>query len=206
MNYIDKSTISVNILSCRRCGVHVFSLILGESIMKTSFVAKNRRFLKLCSDAARFCGLLLLFFVGIAAALPVFGVVSGAMEADVLKRWFGLQMCSHLLTLVSAGLLSLALAEFILYVIDGQGEPKWILRHADKIIYVYTIFVTVASVRVFAYVLRRPAPEGSGSGFSNLMPVFFTAISAVAHPLILIGIGITLRKILPIIRESKTLV
>ncbi len=174
--------------------------------MKSRFVAKNRLFLKLCSNGARFCGLLLLFFVGIVVAIPIFGVVFGAMETSILKQWFGLQMGSHLLTLVLAGLLLLALAEFLLYVMEDQGEPKWILRHADKILYVYAVLVTVASIRVLAYMWARPMPAGSGSDSSSFIPVVFMVIPAVVHPLILIGLGITLRKILPIIRESKTLV
>jgi len=174
--------------------------------MKSSFVAKNRVFLRLCSNVARFCGLLLLFFVGLVVALPVFMAVSGATETSMLKQSFGLQMGLRLLTFVLAGLLLLALAEFVRYVMEDQGEPRWILRHADKILYVYAVLITVASARVLVQMWRRPTTAGSGSGFDNLIPVVLIAIPAVAYPLILVGLGITLRRILPIIRESKTLV
>jgi len=170
--------------------------------MKTSFVAANRRFLKLSSDVARFYGLLLLFVAGMTVVMPAFIAVSGMMEADMLKQWFGLQTLSRLLILVLGGLLSLALSEFILYVMEGQGEPKWILRHADKILFVYAVFIAVASISLAGKVVSG----GPRSDFSNLIPLVFMVIHAVGTPLILIGIGITLRKILPMIQESKTLV
>lgn len=170
--------------------------------MKTSFVAENRRFLKLSSDVARFYGLLLLFVAGMTVAMPAFIAVSGMMEPDTLKQWFGLQTLSRLLTLVLGGLLALALAEFIRYVTAGEGEPKWILRHADKTMFAYAVFIAVASVSLAG----KAMPGGPRSDFSNLIPLVFMVIHAVGTPLILIGVGITLRKILPIIRESKTLV
>jgi hypothetical protein len=169
--------------------------------MKASFVAENRRFLKVCVGAARFYGLLFLFLAGIMVAMPAFLAFSG-MEADKLRHWFDLQMLWHLLTLVLGGLLALALAEFIRYVMEGEGEPRWILRHADKILFVYAVFIVVASV----WTAGRATPAGSGSGASNLISAVFTVAHIVGAPLILIGVGITLRKILPIIQESKTLV
>jgi hypothetical protein len=182
--------------------VHVFSLILGEPIMKTRFVAENRGFLRLSCGVARFYGLLLLFVAGMTAVGLAVSAISGLSAPDVAKQSFWLTGLSRLLTLILAGLLALALAEFIRYVTEGEGEPKWILRHADKTMFAYAVFIAVASVSLAG----KSMPGGPRSDFSNLIPLVFMAIHAVGTPLIFIGIGITLRKILPIIQESKTLV
>ncbi len=176
-------------------------LVLGESIMATRFVVENQRFLRLCASAARFYGLLFLFLAGMMVALPAFLMLSG-MEADKLRLWLGAMMLWRLLSLVLGGLLALALAELITYVMEGEGAPKWILRHADKVLFVYAAFSTVVYVSLAASTISHESRWRS----SEIISVAFMLLHAIATPLILAGIGIALRKILPIIRESKTLV
>ncbi|HOC63550.1 MAG: hypothetical protein RBS72_10715 [Sedimentisphaerales bacterium] len=174
---------------------------MGESIMKTSFIAENRGFLRLCAGAARFYGLLFLFLAGMMVALPAFLMLSG-MEADKLRFWLGAMTLWRLLSLVLGGLLALALAELITYVMEGEGAPKWILQHADKVLFVYAAFSTVVRVCLAASTISH----GSRWRSSEIISVAFMLLHAIATPLILVGIGIALRKILPIIQESKTLV
>jgi len=181
---------------------HFWHIVLGESIMKTSFIAENRGFLRLCAGAARFYGLLLLFVAGMAAVGLAVGGGSGIGVPAAARASFWFTGLSQLLTLILGGLLALALAEFIRYLMEGEGEPKWILRHADKVLFVYEVLIVIVSVSLAG----RSMPGGWRSDFSHLIPLVFAVIDTVGQPLILVGIGIALRKILPIIQESKTLV
>ena len=148
-----------------------------------------------------FYGLLFLFLAGMMVALPAFLMLSG-MEADKLRFWLGAMTLWRLLSLVLGGLLALALAELITYVMEGEGAPKWILQHADKVLFVYAAFSTVVRVCLAASTISH----GSRWRSSEIISVAFMLLHAIATPLILVGIGIALRKILPIIQESKTLV
>ncbi len=170
--------------------------------MKTSFIAENRRFLRLCAGAARFYGLLLtlacvLKLVTMAAVGLAVGGVSGIGVPAAARASFWFTGLSRLLTLILGGLLALALAEFIRYLMEGEGEPKWILRHADKFLFVYAVLIVIVSVSLAG----RFMPGGWRSDFSHLFPLVFAVIHTVGQPLILVGAGIAIRKILPIIQE-----
>jgi uncharacterized protein involved in response to NO len=168
------------------------------------FIEKNRRFLKFCSDMARFYGLLLLCVVGIVVAIFVIVVISGSMEPEMLRKVIRTQTLSNMPKLVFHGFLALVVAEFISYLIASEGEPKWILRNGDKIIYAYVLFIIVIVIRVFYY--TSTTSEFTVRGLSHLGPNVLIAISEVARVLMWVGIGITLKKVLPIIKESKLLV
>jgi len=170
------------------------------------FIEKNRRFLKFCSDMARFYGILLLSVVGVAVAIFVIWVISGSMEPEMLRKVIRTQTqtLSNMPTLVLHGFLALVVAEFISYLLASEGEPKRILRHGDKIIYAYVLFSIVMIIRVFSY--TSTTSELTVLGFSHLGSTVFIAMSEVARLLMWVGIGITLKKVLPIIKESKLLV
>ncbi len=169
--------------------------------METRFVVENQRFLKLCAGAARFYGLLFLFVAAMMVVLPAFLAFSG-MEGDKLRSWLGAMMLWRLLSLVLSGILALALSDLIMYVMEGEGEPKWLLRHADKVLFAYAAFTVVVYVSLAANTFSH----GSRWRSSEVISVAFMLLHAVATPPILVGIGIALRKILPILQESKTLV
>lgn len=177
------------------------AFVIGETTMRSSLVSENRRSLKLCSGAARFYGLFLLSMSGVLVAVSVVMMVSGMMGAETPRRWFDLQCCSRLLTIAFGGILALVLAEFISYVLEGEGEPKWILRNGDKIVYAYVLFFAVMSILTVFHTLHT-----FQSGSWDFIPVMLVALAGVTQPLILIGIAITLKRVLPIIRESKLLV
>ena len=172
--------------------------------MKHRFFAENRGFLKLCSDMARFYGVLCLILAGVVVLFAILAV-SGSMGTEHRTRWlttFG--PFTRIPILALRGLLALVVAEFISYLIADEGKPKWLLRHGDLVIYAYVCFLLVLAIRTGFF---PPAVSGSAVHYSsNLGLGLIGLLSTAAVALMWIGIGITLRKVLPIIRESKTLV
>jgi len=171
------------------------------------FIEKNRRFLKFCSDMARFYGLLLLGSTGIIVAIFVILVISCSMEPEMLRKVIRTQTqtLSRMPIMVFHGFLALVVAEFISYLLVREGEPKWILKNGDKIIYAYVLFNIVMIIRVFSYMSTTSAL--TIRGLYDL--IFFLVLGLLgggARVLMWIGIGITLKKVLPTIKESKLLV
>jgi hypothetical protein len=171
--------------------------------MGSRFLTENRWLLKLCAGVARFCGLLLLFGTGVLIAVVIVLMISERADLHTMVRRLD-QFWTATPTLLFYGFLSLIFAEFISYLLAEQGEPKWILRHGDKIIYVYVPYSIVVSIQVFLPFANREEP--SGMSFYHMLEVAFLAASDVMRILMWIGIAIMLRKLVPIIRESKTLV
>jgi hypothetical protein len=173
--------------------------------MKQHFIADNRRFLKLCSGMARFYGVLCLIVAGGMVALLVLSAISGSAGAEHRERWIAaFQPVTRIPLAVLQGLLALIVAEFISYLLADEGKPKWLLRHGDIVIYAYACFLLVLAIRIG---FLPPTVSGAAphSPFNAGLAVF-GLLSMAAVALMWVGIGITLRKVLPIIRESKTLV
>jgi hypothetical protein len=175
-------------------------LLLGELTMKSGFLNENRRFLKLCSRMARLYGVLCLIVAGGIVVLLIVGLVSDSPVAGfTLTRT---QISWALPRVTFHGLLALLAAEFIGYLLAGGGEPRWLLRHGAKIIYAYAVSLVVMSVYTHLYIVSDATARGLARFGHGVFGILFTAAAA----LMWIGIGITLHKVIPIIKESKTLV
>jgi ABC-type proline/glycine betaine transport system permease subunit len=173
--------------------------------MESKFLAANRGLLRLCAGVARFCGLFALLGTAVLIAVMIAVTTSDTRSLDAVAESRA-QLQATIPHIVFYGFVALMLAEFISYLLAEQGEPKWILRHGDKIIFAYVVYATVMSVIAVAGV------RGVEREISPLMPphahlyLAFGIVSIVVRTLIWIGIAIVLRKVVPIIRESKTLV
>jgi hypothetical protein len=178
---------------------------MGESVMKQHFIADNRRFLKLCSDMARFYGLLCLAGTGVVVALLVLLEISDSAGAEHRQRWMTtFQVLTRVPLIVLRGLLALVVADFISYLIADEGKPRWLLRHGDTVMYAYACVLLALTIRIgfFTPTISGSAPHSPLSAGLGA----FGLLSAAGVALMWVGIGIILRKLLPIIHESKTLV
>lgn len=174
--------------------------------MRSRFLTENKWLLRLCSGAARFCGLLLLLGTGVLAAVMAVVTMSDSKGLGAMTEAHS-ELLLAIPHILFYAFLALILAEFISYLLAEQGEPKWILRHGDKIIYayvLYTIVMAIISVAQLRAVDREMGPVVSLR--ERHLWLAFTIAFIVVRILIWIGIAIALRKVVPIIRESKTLV
>jgi hypothetical protein len=177
------------------------NLVFGGTAMTSKFLIDNRWLLKLCSEAARFCGLLALFGTGVLVTLFV---VMGMMMGESMPEQSRDQLIATVPTIAFYGFLALIFAEFISYLLAGEGEPKWILRHGSKVIYAYVVYFIAATVHM---VLQTPNTGGlERTDLQHIFSLSLLVVSTGVKTLIWIGIGILLQKVVPIIRESKTLV
>jgi len=171
--------------------------------MTSKFLHENRWLLKLCSDAARFIGLLALLGTGVLIVLIiVLGHMAGSSGTGALEKSRD-QVLTTAPTIAFYGFLALAFAEFISYLLASEGEPKWILRHGNKVIYAYILYFVVGTIYI---ALRTPNTEElRGIDFHGVLNLSLLIASTGVKVLIWIGIALVLQKVVPIIRESKTL-
>jgi len=160
-------------------------------MMGHHFITENRRFLRICSDMSRFYGgFCLIAAAGTMAVLVV--------SAHTRAAWMtAFQPYTRVPLLVLHGLLALVVGQFIAYLLAGEEKPQWLLRNGDKVVYAYAAFLLVTAVQAWLLLVREPADVGVG--LLNVLPT-------TAAVLMWIGLGVTLRKVLPILQESKTLV
>lgn len=168
------------------------------------FIEKNRALLKLYCIAAQIIGWVLLP----GGCIWIILFLSGPRQSDIVERGDALlyALSSMLYDFMFPGLIALGLAQFIRYLSESGQKPGGILRHGEKIFYMYAGFLIVKTyLKCFWYSAWFAGIIGE-STFSRLLFMQPFILPTVAKALILVGLGQVLRRILPVIQESKTLV
>lgn len=102
------------------------------------------------------------------------------------------------------GLIVLGIARFISYLYEKRPQPGWLLRHTEIFLYVFAILIATSVVIEFMN------PSMYAKGISLLYKTGLYLLPRIllktAQIVILVGLGHILRRILPVIEESKTLV
>lgn len=168
-----------------------------------TFIEKNKGLLKFYCVAARIIG-----WVLVLGGLVWFFLIIPSIDADISARADALLyvISSMLFDFMMLGLIALGVTQFIRYLSETGYQPGCILRKADRIFYMYAVFLILKTYCKYiwynaCYAELLQNPEVSRLLF--MQPFFLPTLAKV---LILVGLGQTIRRILPIIEESKTLV
>ena len=167
------------------------------------FIEKNERFLRLCCNVTRFFGLLLLFFAGIIGiGIPLSGWLWGGWSTDECTKFLPLAP-QLIVSIVFPAIFLLGIEQFMRCLVKVSFKPSWILRFGDKIIYLCVILIFMNLIH------RLVLIKSSLHAFSQwtyLQTAVIMAIPIFVKMLLLVVLGVVLRRIMPIIEESKTLV
>jgi hypothetical protein len=165
-----------------------------------SFIEKNKRLLKIYYIAALIMGWTLIILSGVKTALLVFNVFRIGDSRMVMMGTFLEMVFSQIIL----GTFLLAVAQYIRFLTSGSNKAGGLTRHIDKIIYLYTI-AKVAQMRV-VYISLTAQAKDAGPYFSAWRSFALYATPTIAYILVLVGLGLILKRSIPIIKESKTLI
>lgn len=164
------------------------------------FIEKNKGLLKCYCTAARIIGWCILL---VAAIMIIAEILSGGRFIGA-KGVYRLYMLEGLLFhYMLPAFLALLVAQFIRYLYEVEHQPGWILRYGDKILYVYAVIVVLNAIWQHVYFVLV---QQSDFGTSKLLYMFLAVLLTGARALILVGLAQILRRVMPVIEESKTLV
>ncbi len=168
-----------------------------------TFIENNKPLLKIYCIAARIIGwcILLVAAIMIIAEILSGGRFIGAKGVDRLYMLEGL-----LLRYMLPAFLALLVAQFIKYLYEVEHQLGWILRYGDKILYVYAVIVVLNNIWQHLYYIIVRYSDFEKFGTSKLFYVVLALLLTGAKALILVGLAQILRRIIPVIEESKTLV
>ena len=102
---------------------------------------------------------------------------------------------------VFVGLAAMILSQLARYVFDRGYKPGLMLRCGDKILYLFAVLAILWAL--FRYGYSVEVIENATSRFLYVQPLI---LPTVAKVLILFCLGQILKRIMPIIEESRTLV
>ena len=165
-----------------------------------AFIEQNKRLLKVCCTTARIYGWLLLSFGLLATAGHSFALMSRIGKWDLFYDYLE-SVPWNVIGGVASGVLALGIGQFIRFVTDNDYRPGWILQNAAKLLYVYAVFFAIFVIIIS--VMAFPHWENWSEITIRLLG---RAIYGAGKILLLIGIALVLKRIMPVIGESKTLV
>ncbi len=172
------------------------------------FIEKNRRLLRTYSVAARIIGWVLIFGGGFWFLLFVFCILAvsdaaGSIGWPHTDENFLYASSAFVFDFVFPGLLALVVGQLIRYILETEYKAGWLLRFGDKILYVYAVAVIGLTVSRYC-ILHADLLEKFGSG--RLLFIQPIVVPLAAKVLIIVALGIILRRVLSVVEESKTLV
>jgi hypothetical protein len=100
------------------------------------------------------------------------------------------------------GLLILGVSQLIWYLLETDHKPRWILRHAHHLIYLYTAILIVYYCWRGTMDVMAHYNEPYDFPWRMILLAVFIGVKLLA----LIGVAEILRRMLPMIDESRTLV
>lgn len=170
----------------------------------SEFIKRNRRLLKFYFIVAQILGWLLM-----AGGVFWFILTFSSSSLDIYNNdrpdvlLYGIS--SMLFDFMLPGLIALGVTQLIRYLFEDTSKPGFILRNADRIFYMYAVFLIMKTyLKYFWYSAWYAQLIKSEASRLLFMQPFL--LPTVAKILILIGLGQILRRLMPVIEESKTLV
>jgi hypothetical protein len=165
------------------------------------FIEKNKGLLRFYCIAARIIGwgTLILAGTGVIIQILVMNILFGdhtiPYRLSVVK--------SVLFDGVLPSIIVLGIAQFIRYLLESEYKPGYILRHGDEILYLYAFLMFVGGV----WQLLMVGMGMISTGITRmLLPMLASLVLTVPKILILIGLAQVVKRIMPVIEESKILV
>ena len=103
------------------------------------------------------------------------------------------------------GFIALGVGRFIRYLYDMEYRAGWILRHLSAILYSYAGFYLISNIGLL-YLHLVKWMQNASPYYSLGQSFFENSIPVVTVTFIFVGLGQILKRIMPIIEESKSLV
>jgi hypothetical protein len=166
------------------------------------FIEKNKSLLRSYCLITRIIGWTLLI---VALVIAVVKSLSGFDMEDKFKFYMMYRLFQGSLSYVLIGLILLGLAQFLRYLYESEYQSGLILRHGDKFLYLYALALIIDPILDYFYRMKI-----IGMTYANTNSVFLylliVLLPAIARALIFLGMARILKRMVPVIEESKTLI
>jgi hypothetical protein len=169
------------------------------------FTEKNRRLLRFYCENLRTIGFLILI-LGLSSGFLIITLVVGSKyrgwHVTESFEQFMILGPLHFFKIFFIGIGILGLMQLIRYLVERDYKPGWILRHGDMFFYLYALLTILHVVWVYVN-----TPIYHSPALYVRVPVILAIVfSASVKVLVLVGLAQILRRLLPLIEESKTLI
>jgi len=170
-----------------------------------NFIEQNKKLLLFYYWAVRIGGWFLLILSSLAVIGHSIALSTRITDSQEFSRYWHHDVPWGMFTyLFPASLLALGVTQFIWYLLGTDHRPGWILRNADKLLYAYTSIMLGCYIWMCVEGLNITKAWDTHVEFiiRILISVVFISVKILA----LVGLAQLLKRLLPMIEESRTLV
>jgi hypothetical protein len=166
-----------------------------------TFIEENKGLLRACYLSAMVVGWLSLVMGCSAVVGHSFALITRIGNWEMFQNYYFSSVPWNVINGVPIGLLALGIGQFIRYVYDNDYKPGWVLRSAQPILYTYAIIVGISVTGHFfiQYLVWNHWAE-------IIVRVLAHILWGVGKIMLLVAVALILKRIMPVIEESKTLV
>lgn len=167
------------------------------------FMKKNKRLLKFYCETLRTIALLILILQLIAVCtMTIFTLLSkfGYWSATKPFNMVIITFLPSYLKAIFFWIGILGLVQFVRYLYESDYLPGWILRHGDMFFYLYSFLTILDGVWIYM------TDDHSQSLYTLTIKISGSALGTAVKVMVLVGLGQILRRLMPVIEESKSLV
>ena len=173
--------------------------------MIQTFIEKNRKMLLFYYWAMRIGGWMLLSLPSLAVIGHSFALATRITDSQEFIRYWHHDVPWGMFThLIPASILALGVTQLIWYLLETEHKPGWILRNADKLLYVYTAIMFGCYIFMSVKGLSKTITWDTNVEF--IIRIFIGVVFISVKILALVGLAQILKRLLPLIEESRTLV
>ena len=171
--------------------------------MIQTFIEKNRKLLLFYYWAARVGGWMFLAFASLAAVGHSVALATRIGDWAEFNRYYEHDVpWGAFSNGLPTGLLALGIAQLIRYLLETDRKPDWILRNADKLLYTYTAIL----IGYYCWIGTTEVISHFNEPYDFPLRLIMLVILISVKLLVLVGVAELLRRLLPMIEESRTLV
>ncbi len=171
--------------------------------MIQTFVEKNRKLLLFYYWAMRVGGWVFLALAFLTAAGKSFALTTRIGDWQEFNRFLQHDVpWGTFSNGLPTGLLALGIAQLIRYLLKTDHKPDWILRNADKLLYTYTAIL----IGYYCWIGTTEVISHFNEPYDFPLRLIFLIAFILVKLLALVGVAEVLRRAIPMIEESQTLV
>ena len=172
------------------------------------FIEKNSLLLRTYCVVAKGVGWFFLLVGALFFAYAIPGIYT--MNAGTAQQRKSIELSTylaftHAFDFVILGLLAFSISQLLVYIIRPEVKAGLMLRLADKLCYIYVVvLIFEAFIAATSFFANPQLVEVSQ--FYRMLFIAPLLSPLPAKIILLIGAGVIIRRLLPVIDESKTLV
>jgi hypothetical protein len=171
--------------------------------MIETFVEKNRKLLLFYYWAARIGGWIFLSYVCLVIAGNTFALAPRIGDWNEFVRYYHNDVpWKAFSNILPTGLLVLGISQLIWYLFESSHKAGWILRNGDKLLYTYTAILICYYCLACIHDVATHFNEPYDFPLRLVLELLYIAVKILA----LVGLAQLLKRLLPMIEESRTLV